>query len=185
MKTDNPPEDLLDTSFAEKLHIGGQEAKTGWKILNAQDKEGVDYVGDIRDLSQFADNHFDIVYASHVLEHVNQKELLPTVQGIHRILRPGGKFFVSVPDMTTLCHIYVDKNANQEDRFNIMRMIFGGQIDEYDFHYIGINDELLLYSLSDSGFEQAYRVPEFNIFQDTSSMKYGGVLISLNAVAIK
>ncbi len=33
-----------------KLHIGGKQAKAGWKILNAQALEGVDYIGDVRDL---------------------------------------------------------------------------------------------------------------------------------------
>lgn len=179
------PKDLMDTDFLEKLHIGGREKKAGWKILNAQPGDAVDYQGDLRDLSQFSDDSFDIVYASHVLEHVKQQELLATVKGIYRILKPGGKFFVSVPDMTILCHMYVDENAKQEDRFNIMRMMFGGQIDDYDFHYIGINDELLSYSLFQNGFKEVYRVKELNIFKDTSSLTYGGALISLNAVAIK
>ena len=31
-----------------KLHIGGKEPKEGWKILNALDFEGVDFVGNVR-----------------------------------------------------------------------------------------------------------------------------------------
>ena len=38
-----------------KLHIGGQTTKDGWKILNIQKKDGVDFVGDLTDLSQFSD----------------------------------------------------------------------------------------------------------------------------------
>ena len=34
-----------------KLHIGGKKVKDGWKILNIQKIEGVDFVGDISDLS--------------------------------------------------------------------------------------------------------------------------------------
>ena len=30
-----------------KLHIGGWEAKEGWKILNIQKRDNVDFVGDI------------------------------------------------------------------------------------------------------------------------------------------
>ena len=36
-----------------KLHIGGEEVKAGWHILNAQMKPGVDFIGDISDLKQF------------------------------------------------------------------------------------------------------------------------------------
>ena len=58
-----------------KLHIGGKETKEGWSILNIQKKDGVDFVGDISDLSQFKNNSIDEIYASHVLEHVSQKKL--------------------------------------------------------------------------------------------------------------
>ena len=57
-----------------KLHIGGKEIKDGWKILNIQKFDGVDYQGDISDLSQFEDNSIDEIYASHVVEHVPKKK---------------------------------------------------------------------------------------------------------------
>ena len=49
-----------------KLHIGGWEAKEGWKIFNIQKRDNVDFVGDISDLSQFKDSSISEVYASHV-----------------------------------------------------------------------------------------------------------------------
>jgi len=170
----------------DRLHIGGKSAAEGWKLLNIQPMEGVDYVGDIRDLSQFADASFDAVYGSHVLEHVGYQKALPEViRSIHRILRPGGKFFVSVPDLDVLCRLFLDDQMTADDRFFVMRMMFGGQVDEHDFHYVGLNAELLAHFLQKGGFQGIYRVPEFGIFGDTSSMKYHGVLISLNMIAIK
>ena len=47
-----------------KLHIGGKEKKEGWNILNIQKNEGVDFMGDITNLSQFDDNSIDEIYAS-------------------------------------------------------------------------------------------------------------------------
>ena len=58
-----------------KLHIGGEQVKEGWKILNIQKKDGVDFIGDISDLSQFDDDSIEEIYASHVFEHVIQKKL--------------------------------------------------------------------------------------------------------------
>ena len=55
-----------------KLHIGGKEKKKGWKILNIQKEEGVDFVGSISNLTQFGDNSINEIYASHVLEHVGR-----------------------------------------------------------------------------------------------------------------
>ena len=53
-----------------KLHVGGEKIKEGWKILNIQQKDGVDFIGDISDLGQFEDSSIEEIYASHVFEHI-------------------------------------------------------------------------------------------------------------------
>ena len=116
-----------------KLHIGGKEKKEGWKILNIQKFEGVDFLGDISDLSQFEDNSIQEVYASHVIEHVPQKKVNETLKGVYRILSENGKFYISVPDMDVLCKIFIDSKAPPDVKFHIMRMMFGGQVDELIF----------------------------------------------------
>ena len=63
-----------------KLHIGGKEIKEGWSILNIQKNDGVDFIGDISDLSQFEDNSIDEIYASHVVEHINQKNIKKNIK---------------------------------------------------------------------------------------------------------
>ena len=110
-----------------KLHMGGQQPKEGWSILNIQAGPGVDYVGDCSDLSMFADGSCAEVYASHVLEHLSYQDvLLRTVKDIHRILKPGGRFRVAVPDLEQLCRIFVSPNATVKERYALMRIMFGG-----------------------------------------------------------
>jgi predicted SAM-dependent methyltransferase len=58
------------------LHVGGTERKDGWKIVNVQPGPHVDHVGDLRNLTQFDDASIENVYASHVLQHVGQAEVL-------------------------------------------------------------------------------------------------------------
>ncbi len=53
------------------------------------------------------------------------------------------------------------------DRFFIMRMMFGGQNDKYDFHRVGLNHDFLGSFLFTAGFRRVYRVPEFNVFDST------------------
>ena len=77
-----------------KLHIGGESPKDGWKILNIQPKDGVDFIGTITDLSQFADESIEEIYASHVLEHVLQRDVHKTLVGIQRILNKGGRHHI-------------------------------------------------------------------------------------------
>ena len=181
-----PLEELLKIGGNNKLHIGGKETKEGWKILNAVKSPNVDFLGDVRDLSQFADDEFDVIYASHILEHLGyQKDLPDVLKNLYRILKKKGKLFISVPDLDTLCRLYTHEKSGPDERLDIMRMMFGGQTDEYDFHYVGLNEEFLCFLLNSVGFEEIYRVPEFNFFNDTSSSRFGGVLISLNLIAVK
>jgi predicted SAM-dependent methyltransferase len=168
-----------------KLHIGGESAKPGWKILNIQPKPSVDYIGDISDLSQFETNTFEEVYASHVFEHVMQKDILKTLEGIYRIIKHGGQLHISVPDMDKLCALYLNKELNFEQRWHVMRMIFGGQVDSFDFHYAGWNNESLSAYLNHAGFSQIIKVDFFGLFEDTSNFSPYGSPISLNITAVK
>jgi len=67
----------------------------------------------------------------------------------------------------------------------VMRMMFGGQVDDYDFHKVGLTWEFLCHFLANAGFPYATRVSEHGIFNDTSSMRFVGQLVSLNVVAHK
>jgi predicted SAM-dependent methyltransferase len=167
------------------LHVGGQERKDGWTVMNVQPGPHVDYVGDLRDLSRFADTSVDNVYASHVLEHVSQADVLPVLQGVHRILASGGKFLISVPDLDTLCHLFISPWATPEVKWHAMRMIFGGQIDPHDFHYMGFNEQFLRSLLGQAGFAEVQRIASFGLFQDTSEFRPYGFPISLNVIAVK
>lgn len=168
-----------------KLHIGGEEVKDGWKILNISPKPGVDFIGDISDLSMFENNSVADVYASHVIEHVRQAQVLDTLKEIRRILTPAGKFYVAVPDLDVLCHTFINPIASPDVKFHVMRMMFGGQIDDYDYHYFGWNQLLLFDFLRQAGFSDANRVDSFGLFNDTSEHKPYGIPISLNVIATK
>ena len=168
-----------------KLHIGGKQIKDGWKILNIQKNDGVDFVGSISDLSQFDDSSIEEIYASHVVEHVDQKNIKKTLEGIYRVLKNDGKFYISVPDLDVLCRIFIDNKAPAKVKFHVMRMMFGGQTDEFDYHYFGWNYEFLNSYLIEAGFKKNERVKSFNLFNDTSDFAPYGPPISLNVIAYK
>ncbi len=168
-----------------KLHIGGLEKRDGWKILNILPGPDVDFLGDISDLSQFESGSVQEVYASHVLEHVAQDKVLGTLQGIHRVLVKGGKLYVSVPDMDVLCRVIISPDSTPETKYHAMRMLFGGQTDAHDFHYIGFNQYFLTGFLQQAGFAACSRVPSFGLFKDTSEFQPYGFPISLNMIATK
>jgi len=173
--------------MARRLHIGGTVAREGWEILNAIPAEWVDHVGRAEDLSRFQDGTFLEVYASHVLEHLGYQSALPVaLSEWFRVLAPGGRLMVSVPDMDTLCELYSRRDSlGPQDRFAIMRMMFGGQVDSYDFHCVGLNEELLASFLIDAGFVEIKRIDDFGLFRDCSTLAFAGRPISLNLEAFR
>jgi predicted SAM-dependent methyltransferase len=167
-----------------KLHIGGHQDKSGWFILDALPGPNVDRVGNCTDLSWLEDNSVEEIYASHVLEHLDyMNEIVPALQGFHRVLQPGGWVKLSVPDFEVMCRLFTQ--AGPSEQFQLMRMMMGGQTTPFDYHYVGLTFRFLSEYLEKAGFKTIERVEEFGLFPDTSRMRYMDVLISLNVQAQK
>ena len=173
--------------MVRRLHIGGTIRADGWEVLDANPGPCVDHVGDARDLSRFPENTFDWIYASHVLEHFDYKDALgAALKEWRRVLEPCGTLYLSVPDLDVLAGLLLEKDRlTLDERFFVMQMIFGGHLDRFDYHAAGFNEEFLRFFLRDCGFVNLRRVGEFGLFDDTSSMRFKGVAISLNFIAEK
>lgn len=165
--------------MSRKLHIGGEVIKEGWELLNIKEIEGADHQCNAADLSRFTKQSFDEVYASHILEHFDYASvMLKVLREWRRVLKWGGKLYISVPDMDILCKSFLESGI--KGQFAIMRIMFGGHCDSYDYHLGGLNFNLLKNLLIEAGFSDIKRVKGFGIFKDCSSMT-----ISLNVTARK
>jgi predicted SAM-dependent methyltransferase len=139
-----------------KLHIGGWAKREGWVILDPLPGPVVDYVGSCTDLSFLPDASCAEVYASHVLEHLGYDSELPkALVGIHRVLKSGGRLRAAVPDLEMLCRLFLEPSFTGDDRFHIMRMMFGGRTTAYDVHYAGLNFEFLQAFLHETALGEA------------------------------
>ena len=183
--------DDLKASYAAKyadskrlqLHLGGWEAKEGWIIVNVEDREGVDVRSTVTDLSMFPDGSAVEIYASHVYEHLGYQDELPKAFAeARRVLMPGGRLRISVPDMEVLCQLFLHPNAqaSANEQFKIMRMMMGGQMEPFDFHKVGFSHNILVALLKEHGFREFRRVDDFRLFDDTSKQRFAGMPISLN-----
>jgi len=66
-----------------------------------------------------------------------------------------------------------------------MRIIYGGQYHNYDFHYAGFNYEIMRHFAIPSGLKITEKVNNFGLFNDTSTATYSGDAISLNVILEK
>jgi SAM-dependent methyltransferase len=55
-----------------------------------------------------ADNSVDVVYHSHLLEHLDREVGVGFMREVHRVLRPGGIQRISVPDFERAARAYLD-----------------------------------------------------------------------------
>ena len=100
-------------------------------------------------------------------------------------MQPDGKLYISVPDLDVLCHLFLSPRLGSNEKFHIMRMIFGGQLDAFDYHKIGLNVTFLADYLERAGFASMEQVENFGLFDDCSNIVAYGFPISLNVIAIK
>lgn len=77
------------------LNIGcGHAYRHGWINLDYHDGK-IEVRADLENGLPFKDGTIDYVFASHILEHVNNVTNL--VEEVHRVLRKGGRFEIYVP----------------------------------------------------------------------------------------
>jgi len=82
--------------------------------------------------------------------------------------------------------LILDKEKlNAAQRFHVMRIIFGGHLHEYDYHYVGFCQEFLKDYLENAGYTNIRRVASLNLFHDASNLVYQSVRISLNTIGEK
>jgi len=168
--------------MTRRLHIGGEEHKDGWELLSVQPGPYVDYLGDASQLL-FQNNTFDVIYASHILEHV-KAEPVAVLKEWARVLKPSGELQVSVPDMNYLCQLFLT-TTNLQDRIKVMQIIYGGQVDEFDYHVIGYDEDMIRNVLVSAGFKHIHRTISFGLFDDCSDLKINGKPVSINLTAQK
>ena len=169
-----------------RLHVGGQIPHADWKILDVRPGPHVDYVGSCTSLASFDDNSVIEIYASHVLEHLGYMRDLPAaLDEFFRVLIPGGTLRAGVPDLDILCRLFTDPALDLEARFMVMRMMFGGQMNSADYHYVGLNEEILRDCLLHAGFVDIVRTGNFGLFEDDSTTTFSDRPISLNMIARK
>lgn len=169
-----------------KLNIGGSTPATGWKNMHPSETVSADYKGDFGDLGQFEDASIETLYSCHLLQRLGYKEELPqALAECFRVLKPGGELMVSVPDMVALCVLFVHEKITPDHQWHLMRIMFGGEVDDDDYNATGFTADFLGSFLTEAGFQDIKCVEDFGLFEDASLEKLNNLSVSLNMKAVK
>lgn len=71
----------------------------------------------------FDDNSVTEILASHVFEHLNPYHAIDILKNWLRVLKPGGKLIMEMPNIEALCHKFV--TANKTERYSILNVVYG------------------------------------------------------------
>ena len=85
-----------------KLHLGcGKRYLEGFIHIDIADFEHIDYKSSINDLNMINDESCDLIYASHVLEYFNKKELTDFMDSLNtKQFAEMQKFFDTMPKLS-------------------------------------------------------------------------------------
>lgn len=96
------------------LEIGpGKRRIEGFETLDVVKGKHVDHVGDARGLP-FPDARFDLIYASHVIEHIPWYETAATLREWVRVLTPGGTLELWTVDALFIARALVEYEETSE-----------------------------------------------------------------------
>lgn len=93
----------------------------------------------------YADNSVDEIRASHILEHFSFGDVEKALDEWVRVLKPGGKLRVAVPDIDKVLAAKADPNR--------LFYLMGGQMHADDFHRSAFDEDRLRKTLAQAGLQ--------------------------------
>jgi predicted SAM-dependent methyltransferase len=175
-----------------KLHLGcGDKNIEGFINVDVRNLPTVDVVDDITILTSFKEESVDLIYASHVLEHIGRRDYLNVLKRWYSLLKKDGVLRISVPDFEEIVNHY----SENKDLLILRGFLYGGQTYPENYHYCTWDFKTLENDLLTIGFKNIRRYDwgetEHSNIDDFSQAylphmdKKNGRLMSLNVEVIK
>lgn len=106
-----------------KLNLGGGNIHyPGFLSVDMYDRRS-HILMDITNLKEFKDNTVTEIMASHVFEHLNPWNVLDILKEWMRVLKPGGKLSMEMPDIEKTFKAF--ETANKADRYGLLNTVYG------------------------------------------------------------
>lgn len=174
-----------------KVHLGcGYKKIPGFLNIDSRKEVRPDVISDICNIDDYIKSEsVSLIYACHLLEHLNKEQTKIALGSWKKCLKPGGILRLSVPDFKSIVFYY---NITK-DMGGIQTLLFGGQKYDLDHHYICYDFNSLKKLLEENGFtnivEYDWRKTEHSYIDDYSQAyiphmdKVNGIQMSLNIEA--
>lgn len=149
------PVDFDYATFPPRLNLGcGFDRREGYLNVDFQDFHGPDLVADVRRLGLLPSAYYDEVIAQDVLEHLPRTDIRATLVEWGRLLAPGGRLVLRVPDVLGLAKLLAARQTIEEQDV-LLQCLFGTQAYTGDFHSFGFTELALRHYLAEAGFTVA------------------------------
>jgi SAM-dependent methyltransferase len=111
----------------------------------------------------FKSNSIDEIVMEQVLEHFPSYDVGRVINEIYRILKVGGIFITSVPDLKETAKLLYEAKMESEEDWAI-RLIHGTQKNNFSHHYCGYTERTIKTLLSNHGFGCFEDLPKINCY---------------------
>ena len=115
-----------------KINLGCYDKKLpGFTNIDIRPEADPDIIDDAFELKTIQNNSVELIYSSHMLEHLNYDETKSALKLWYSKLIDGGILRLAVPDFESVCRRYI-YNGSIED---VLHSVCGSQKHEFDYHY--------------------------------------------------
>jgi len=134
----------------------------------------------------FKSNTFDEIHAFHVLEHIPRKEHSRFHSEMHRVLKPGGIYYVEVPNLLDVCEKLTAMGrsdirgltAKEKERIRCLTLsIYGKNRHTGDAHCWGFMPYLLFDDLSEHKFSRVEKIRNTDEFPSATHRSQEEVIL--------
>lgn len=148
-----PPSTIeyMDLPSERELYEGTKEMPELYSDMYAEVKafykDKKVYYGDAMDVDSYVKGKFDVVFASHVLEHMPWHATDVVLASWVRILNPGGAVHIMVPSLEWCAEEILSDNPSKA----LLPVLFGGQFQAGDDHLTGFTMRYLRARMEKAG----------------------------------
>jgi predicted SAM-dependent methyltransferase len=168
-----------------RLNLGGRGIKIkGFQTVDLSEEHDVQIKSDVSNLWMFRDGSVDEIYASQILEHFPHVKTESVLKEWYRVLKPGSRITIGVPDFHRAIEIYLNIGLVSW----VTNQLYGDQIYPLAFHYAPFTFASLAAQLTKVGFRNVKRLTQMPYgIMDCSANVFNldGKSVSLNVEAHK